>query len=339
MRSISLPLIAAMAIMISCKPGTKQEQEQSNSDSTQTTVSTPETPAAPAAAKAFDYNAVPISDKPLGTFPYFSLPEGYQNFDNTNNTADYDRFYVWVGDHFERPEGKIFYNRVSAKEGKSYSDLELAKSLDELITGVGGVKVFEGKVPQDSASNAIPQNNSLKYMNGYGFMGFQTTTTYLIRRADRNIWVQFTPTDDGSSIGWAIVETKPFKQTASLIKAEEIRKELDSKGHIALYINFDTDKASIKPESKPAIDEIQKLLSGDPALKVVIEGHTDNSGRPDHNKKLSEERAQSVKASLAANGIDAGRLQAKGLGQDKPIADNTTEDGKAKNRRVEIVKI
>jgi len=335
---IHLPLIAALAIITSCKPGTKQEQGQSNSDSTQTAVSTPETPAAPAAAKAFDYNAVPISDKPLGTFPYFSLPEGYQNFEN-NKISDYDRFYVWVGDHFEQPEGKIFFSRVTAKAGKSYSDLELARSLDELITGIGGVKAFEGKVPQDSASKSIPENNRLKYLSGYGFMGYQTTTTYLVRRADRNIWVQFTPTDDGSSIGWAIIETKPFKQTASLIKADEIKKELDSKGHIALYINFDTDKATIKPESKPAIDEIQKLLSGDPALKVVIEGHTDNSGAADHNKKLSEERAQSVKAALAANGIDAGRLQAKGLGQDKPIADNTTEEGKAKNRRVEIVKI
>lgn len=333
----SMTLIATTVLMISCKSSSQQETEQTQTDSAETIATTSEASTAPA-ARGFDYNAVPVSSEPLGAFPYFSLPEGYQNSGN-NEIADYDRFYVWVGDHFERPEGKIFYDRVTAKEGKSYSDLELARSLDELISSVGGVKISEGTVPQDSAYNNIPQDHRLKYISGYGFIGYKVTTIYLIRRADRNIWIQFTPADDGASMGWAVVETKPFKQTASLIKAEEIKKELDSKGHIALYINFDTDKSTIKPDSKPVIEEIQRLLNNNPALKVLIEGHTDNSGAPDHNRKLSEERAQSVKSALTAGGIDAARLQAKGLGQDKPVADNASEEGKAKNRRVEIVKM
>lgn len=333
-------LVAGAAIITSCNAGNKSNQQ---TDSAATTTSaTPETPAAAtsaaAAPKTFDINGVPVSDKPLGAFPYFNVPEGYENYEK-NKIVDYDRFHIWTGDHFEDPEGKIFWSRITAKGDKAFSTLEVMKSLDELITGAGGVKVTESTVPQDSVSAHITENKKLTYLSGWGFMGYEPTTTYLVRRADRNIWVQLTPGDDGASIGWAVVETKPFKQTATLIKADEMKKELDAKGHIALYINFDTDKATIKPESQPVIDEIKQLLTGNNELKVLIEGHTDNSGTPAHNLKLSDDRAKSVKAVLTSAGIDAARLQAKGLGQNKPVADNGTEGGKAKNRRVEIVKI
>lgn len=332
-----LTIAASATVLLACNSGKKGN----TTDSTNTTTTENTTPTAPEAAapvaKTFDLNAITVSDKPLGAFPYFELPEGYINYFK-NKVVDYDVAYFWVGDHFEKPEGKIFYDYIRAKEGKSYSELELTKNIDAVITGAGGVKLTEMKVPQDSAS-VIPENNKLKYMTGYGFIANAITTTYLIRRADKNIWIQFTPSDDASSICWLILETKALKITASLTKAEEMKQELDSKGHIALYINFDTDKANIKSESQPVIDEIQKLLTTNAGLKVAIEGHTDNSGTPARNKKLSEERAQAVKAALTAKGIDAARLTAKGIGQDKPIADNTSEEGKAKNRRVEIVKI
>jgi OOP family OmpA-OmpF porin len=327
--------IALSVLIISCNSGGKKDQQGTENDS----IPAAEQTATPTASKAkvFDINAYPVSEKALGAFPYFNLPEGYYNY-NKNKPVDYDRAYFWVGDHFEKPEGKIFYDYVRAKEGKSYSDLELSKNIEQIITEAGGVKITESKVPQDSVPN-IPENNGLKYKDGYGFIGQMPTVTYLIRRTDRNIWIQHTPTDDGSSIGWMILETKPFKATASLIKAEAMKQELDKTGHIALYVNFDTDKATIKPDSKPVIDEIQKLLNSDPKLRIRIEGHTDNSGAAAHNLKLSEERAKSVKDALVAGGINGTRLESKGLGQTVPLADNGTEDGKAKNRRVEIVKL
>ncbi|MCD9573679.1 OmpA family protein [Flavobacterium soyae] len=335
-KTLTLCVVIA-SIAFACNSNKKQNEEAPDSIDSSQVSTTAQEPQTAVSAKKFDINSIPVSNKSLGTFPYFNLPENYQGTPK-NNTTDYDVAYFWVKDHFEKPEGKIFYARITAKEGKSYSDLEVAKNLDELIKSVDGVKVSEMKTPSDSSA-AIPENNRIKYINGYGFIANAITTTYLIRRPDRNIWVQLTPGDDAVSAGWMILETKPFKITASLIKADEMKKELDTKGHIALYINFDTDKATIKPESLPIIDEIQKLLTSNASLKIAIEGHTDNSGAALHNKKLSEDRANAVKTALTAKGISTARLQTKGLGAEKPIADNASEDGKAKNRRVEIVKI
>jgi outer membrane protein OmpA-like peptidoglycan-associated protein len=113
---------------------------------------------------------------------------------------------------------------------------------------------------------------------------------------------------------------------------------LQKSGYVALDIHFDTNKATIKPESKGIVDQIAELMQSNPSLKVGIEGHTDNSGTPAGNKKLSEDRAKSVLAAVAAKGTPGARMSAVGWGQEKPVADNRTEEGRAQNRRVEVVK-
>jgi outer membrane protein OmpA-like peptidoglycan-associated protein len=110
-------------------------------------------------------------------------------------------------------------------------------------------------------------------------------------------------------------------------------------GRVAIYINFDTGKAVIKADSIPIVDQITEMLKGEPALKIVVEGHTDSTGDPAGNQKLSEMRAEAVVAELITRGIEASRLSAKGFGRTKPIADNGTEEGRAKNRRVELVRM
>lgn len=103
-------------------------------------------------------------------------------------------------------------------------------------------------------------------------------------------------------------------------------------------INFDVDKATLRPESMGTLNQIKRILTDNPDLKFEIDGHTDNTGTPAHNMTLSQQRADVVKAQLVAMGIDAGRLSTKGFGDTKPIAPNTTAEGKANNRRVEFVR-
>ena len=106
-----------------------------------------------------------------------------------------------------------------------------------------------------------------------------------------------------------------------------------------LVINFDIDKATIKPESMGTLNMIVGVLKDNPDIKFEIDGHTDNSGTAAHNLTLSQQRADAVKDQLVKMGVDASRLSSKGLGDSKPISDNTTLEGKANNRRVEFVKM
>jgi OmpA-OmpF porin, OOP family len=104
-------------------------------------------------------------------------------------------------------------------------------------------------------------------------------------------------------------------------------------------INFDVDKASIRPESMGTLNMIVQVLKDNPDLKFEIDGYTDNSGAAAHNLTLSQQRANAVKEQLVKMGVDASRLTTKGFGDTKPIADNNTLEGKANNRRVEFVKV
>jgi OmpA-OmpF porin, OOP family len=114
--------------------------------------------------------------------------------------------------------------------------------------------------------------------------------------------------------------------------------KLYKEGRIVTHgILFDVNKATLKPQSMGVINEVTKMLKQDSKIKLSIEGHTDSDGDDKMNQKLSEQRAESVKNSLIEQGIDAARLQIKGLGESKPIDNNSTPEGKANNRRVEFV--
>jgi outer membrane protein OmpA-like peptidoglycan-associated protein len=108
---------------------------------------------------------------------------------------------------------------------------------------------------------------------------------------------------------------------------------------ITYGITFDVGKSAIKPESMGEINRIVKLMTDNPELKFSVEGHTDSTGKADANQKLSDERSAAVVAKLVETGIAKDRLQSAGKGQTSPIADNGTDEGRAKNRRVEFVKI
>jgi OOP family OmpA-OmpF porin len=123
------------------------------------------------------------------------------------------------------------------------------------------------------------------------------------------------------------------------ITANEMLDALNKDGYISLNILFETGKSAIQQESLPIVDQIYELMKSNSSLKVSVEGHTDNVGDAASNKKLSNDRAKAIMDALIAKGIDKTRLSAIGWGQEKPTSDNRSEDGRAQNRRVEIVKM
>jgi outer membrane protein OmpA-like peptidoglycan-associated protein len=122
------------------------------------------------------------------------------------------------------------------------------------------------------------------------------------------------------------------------ISVSELVDKLSKDGFVTLYINFETGKSTIAPDSAKTLDAAADALKAAGDFRVEVAGHTDNVGTPEMNLKLSEDRARAVLAALAERGVKADRLTAKGYGQTAPVADNRTEDGRAKNRRVELVK-
>ena len=160
-------------------------------------------------------------------------------------------------------------------------------------------------------------------------------TTLKFAKGGREFWTFVNVV--GSSDGYTlyIQERGQMKQEVSV---NELVEKLNKDGFLTLYVNFDTGKSTIKPDSDKTLDDAAAALKAAPSLKIEVGGHTDNVGTPQSNEKLSEDRAKAVMAALVKRGVAASRLTAKGYGQSAPIADNRSEDGRAKNRRVELVK-
>jgi outer membrane protein OmpA-like peptidoglycan-associated protein len=137
-----------------------------------------------------------------------------------------------------------------------------------------------------------------------------------------------------------VIEVKPMESDLITVNAASLANDINHTGHASVYgIYFDTGKADIKPESDATLKEIAKLLQADPRLKLYVVGHTDNQGALDMNMDLSRRRAEAVLSALTTKyAVPAVRLRAYGSGPYAPVASNDTEAGRAKNRRVELVK-
>jgi len=280
----------------------------------------------------FDIEKVPIANPQLGKFPYFGLIEGYRRGTQGNKDVDFDRYEFFDGTKIITVEGRL---ATIAADGNRASAFQVFKTYEALVTGMGGVKVFEGTA-DDMRRLKIDISDQRHRFPVYST---DQIGVYMVRTPESEIWVEtyINPNRDGQ-YHLTVVEKKALEVKASLLPAEQLKKELDTRGHVALYINFDFNKADIKPDSKPIINEVVKLLKTNPNLSLKVEGHTDNVGTPDYNRSLSDARAKSVVTALKAEGIDGSRLDAVGYGEDKPIADNASDTGRAQNRRVELVK-
>lgn len=164
-------------------------------------------------------------------------------------------------------------------------------------------------------------------------------TSMKLLKDGQEIWAYIHIDTDAESFRLTIVEKQAMKQEI-VANAKFMAEGLNTAGHVSLYgIFLDFNRADVKPESEPALEEIAALLQQDAGLKLYVVGHTDNVGGYDYNMKLSQQRAEAVVNELVSKyKIAPGRLKAGGVGPLAPVRSNDTEDGKAKNRRVELVK-
>jgi len=268
-------------------------------------------------------------------FPWLSAPAGYDD-GNRPRTRDFDMYPFWTGSGFEEIEGRAYIASIKAKE-RGNSMYEVRRNLEAMMAEAGGTRVFDGRIPKE-ASDRYDSDLKGPYSDATGFSWHDYDS--LVYRVDlpdgRQVWVHARL--DYLSAGWVVMEREGFVQTSALLPADALKQQLDADGRVAIEVHFAVDEADILPQSQPQIDQVLELLQRDPQLQLSIEGHTDATGSAERNRSLSQARAGSVVAALTAGGIDASRLSAAGFGADRPVADNDSEQGRARNRRVELVR-
>jgi outer membrane protein OmpA-like peptidoglycan-associated protein len=257
----------------------------------------------------FAQDAEGCKDHPLLTrLPDFLISECEQNYKELD-------FYTPDGADikFEGNLTRILYMMKPESPNAEPSTFQVIKNYKNAILKIGGKVIYS---EETIGCFELKKNGKM----------------YKIKVAD---FANYGGVDKNMQFVVEILEMEEMKQE---ISANEMLIALNKDGYISLNILFETGKSTIQAESLPIVDQIKELLSSNPALKVSVEGHTDNVGDAASNKKLSSDRAKSVMDALIAKGIDKTRLSFLGWGQEKPVGDNRTDEGKALNRRVEIVK-
>jgi len=289
----------------------------------------------------FDPASVPESAATLPPFPFFKAPDGLASAqDEKTRNASFDREHMIAGDKVVVLEGKVYRDLFPLENpDRPYSALEFQRNYEDAVRGLGGAKVNAVQFT-DAVNDAFGGRAAVDaHFHGACAGSDCENNTYLIRQAGREYWILVGTGAIPLHGHLVVLERQGMASKLGFLDASAMRKAIEQDGRVALHINFDVDKATLRPDARPAIAEIDKLLSADSALKLSIEGHTDNTGAPAHNQELSAARAASVRDALVALGTDAARLGSRGFGQDKPVGDNGTEAGRAQNRRVELVKV
>ncbi len=243
----------------------------------------------------------------------FSRMPGFHIFNYEE--LDFDQYKFPVGpDQFQSIEGRHLYLDYYANDEITLpSAMQIVRNYTNAIKGIGGETVYQF------------EDGGMEYV------------TMKVTKDKTEIWAALSAAGNGM-YKLHIIEKQQMNQDV-VANAESLAGTIRTTGKAAVYgIYFDTDKSEIKPESEPAINEIAKLLKSDTDLKLYVVGHTDNAGTFDYNIRLSKSRADAVVITLTGkHSISASRLIPFGAGPTSPVASNASEEGRAKNRRVELV--
>jgi OOP family OmpA-OmpF porin len=286
-------------------------------------------PAPPAVA------AAPVTEQDPGPFPFLPALEGFDPAPPATSTwiksTDFARYGFQTGDdQYAEVGGRLDMRHFIASAPGTQSLDKIVESYRELIEQKGGVVLFTGRF----TGGLVDANPRSEQQAREG-------ATYLVRTPERELWAQVSVRDEGNEYVLVVLEKGPLLVKTKPLTADELKKSLDATGKAVIYVNFEFDKADLRPDAKPVIDQVDALLKADPTLALSIEGHTDDRGAAAYNQSLSERRAAAVKDALLKRGLGkdgASRLTSTGHGATQPIADNATDDGRAKNRRVELIK-
>lgn len=288
--------------------------------------------------RTFRISDVPVSDAPLGDFPYFTMPPGYHSTPKLSGDIEHAVFPFWIGDRYLAVEGRVHMANFRVDQSKKFSTLEVEAYIEDMMASAGATKLFEGEIPRDESARVLTRDFTSTFANGLCWPK-EPVRTYVVHRTDRAIWVHAC-SYGGIGAAWVIVEDERVAPaTGTAMGSEELRKRIDADGRVDLAVHFESDSSRMMSGSQQQISEIVEMMQADADLALSVNGYTDNSGTAQRNLELSRERAHAIVDELVRRGIPAARLRAHGFGRERPVADNATAEGRAKNRRVELERI
>jgi OmpA-OmpF porin, OOP family len=282
---------------------------------------------------------VPVSKAELGAFPYFTTLRNFYVKDSV--TFGMNRTYFFDGKKFLTVDGKVSSQNLTVQNSKEKfaSEFECIREFDKIVGALGGIKIYTGKLPEDK----------LKSLSGYDIVesasksqiapsALYGVVEYVIKTPLKEVWVQLVPYSLGSEFYTLLVVEK---QTPLIVlntnKYNQVSADLELHKKSLLYLSFKPDSTELLTESKDEILSILGTFQKHPDWQLTLECHNAPVGTPDYILALTEKRANAIKQQLTSLGVQSASVDAKGMGDQKPLVSNNTEQGRLTNTRIEII--
>jgi OmpA-OmpF porin, OOP family len=292
----------------------------------------------------FDLNNIPISKADLGTFPYFNtFPNFYARNSSDSLTIESNRAYFYDGKKCFSIDGKVSTQNISVydREKPHASEFQIIQEFDKIVATLGGVKVYTGVIPKEAFKPVAGTDDEVALYQKYSVApsAHYGVVEYVIKTAEKEVWVQLQPYSIGSKFyTLLVVEKKSTLLMTNTNKINALLADLEKKADTNFPAVFEPDTDRLLTESKDEILNIVGIFQKYPTWKLKINVHNAPIGKADYTLALTQKRAEAIKKELVELGVKPTSIDVKGMGDTKPLVPNESEKARLTNTRIELVK-
>jgi len=269
-------------------------------------------------------NTIPVSNADLGTFPYFKTPPNFKPLNESDSvTIQQNQAYFFNGKSFITIEGQVSSQKINVIDDKQKipSEFQIVQEFDKMIETLGGKKIYAGKLPEEELRKVTTTSVvDLVSKHQLAPSAYYGVVEYVIKTSQKEVWVQLVPGTIGSNFyNILVVEKQTQLLTTNTNKENILLKELEKNGKVAVVMNFGLDSSGLLTESKDELLSIVGIYQAHPDWKLKLDVHNAPVGKPEYVLALTEKRSSAIKDELVSLGVKPGSLEAKGLGDTKPL--------------------
>ncbi len=282
---------------------------------------------------------IPVSKADLGTFPYFKTLRNFSAADSL--TIENNRVYFFTGKKFFTVDGKVSAQKLNIinDDKATASAFGCIQEFDKVVSALGGIKFFTGKMPEEQLKSFAGEDIiSLGGKSQVAASAFYGVAEYVIKTPEKEVWVQLEPYSLDSKFYTLLVaeRTTPLL-SLNTNKHNQILEDLEKNKKAVAHLSFEPDNVTLLTESKDEILSILGVFQAHPEWKLKLESYNAPVGKAEYTLALTEKRANAIKQELMNLGVKSASIDAKGMGDQKPLASNDTEQGRLTNTRIEII--